>query len=150
MSELKSLEKLRTAARNMAKGSNLESHEECNLLLIIADEIEHEIAERYMEMPFDSDGVLIKLGDRLVEHEDGHEFTVNGVQIWGNTYEWWAYQENGIQAPAMRCTHAKSRTLEDMLCDLEGLRGNGAMYEDVVTRAAELAQEIRELMEVNE
>lgn len=36
---LESLEKLRTAARNMAKGSNLENHDECNLLLIIADEI---------------------------------------------------------------------------------------------------------------
>jgi len=45
---IESIEKLRTSARNMAKGSNLANHEECNLLLIIADEIEAEIAERYM------------------------------------------------------------------------------------------------------
>lgn len=51
MTSLESIEKLRTIARNMAKGSNLENHEECNLLLITADEIEREIAERYMELP---------------------------------------------------------------------------------------------------
>ena len=51
MSEIKALETLHTAARNMAKGRNLESHEECNLLLLIADEIEAEIAERFVELP---------------------------------------------------------------------------------------------------
>lgn len=51
MSEIKALGKLRAAARNMAKGRNLENHEECNLLLVIAGEIEAEIAERFVELP---------------------------------------------------------------------------------------------------
>lgn len=48
---MKSIDKLRTAARNMAKGRNLENHEECNLLLVIADEIEAEIGRDYMKLP---------------------------------------------------------------------------------------------------
>lgn len=38
MSEIKALKKLRAAGRNMAKGRNLENHEECNLLFVIADD----------------------------------------------------------------------------------------------------------------
>ena len=63
---MESVEKLRTAGRNMAKGRNLEHHEDCNLLLIIADEIEREIAERYQLLPVDADGVPIHVGDRMV------------------------------------------------------------------------------------
>lgn len=48
---MESIEKLRTFARNMAKGSYLVNHEECNLLLIIADEIEAEIERDYMKLP---------------------------------------------------------------------------------------------------
>ena len=61
-----SIEKLRTAARNMAKGMNLEEHEECNLLLIIADEIEREIAEKYVPK---SDQVSELLNDFLGEYD---------------------------------------------------------------------------------
>lgn len=86
-------------------------------LSTIADEIELEIAERYMLQPVDADGVLIDLGDKLIEHEDGHEFIVDGVKIWGSTYEWWAYEDGGVQAPATRCTHVEPRTLEDVLED---------------------------------
>lgn len=48
---IESIEKLRTFARNMAKGSYLVKHEECNLLLIIADEIEAEVESRYVLLP---------------------------------------------------------------------------------------------------
>lgn len=55
---MESIEKLRTAARNMAKGRPLEEHEECNLLLVIANEIEREIAESYLKKPALEDGAI--------------------------------------------------------------------------------------------
>ena len=153
MSEINALGKLRTAARNMAKGRNLENHEECNLFLIIADEIEAEIAERFMELPVDADGVRVEIGDRLHEHENGYEFTVDGLKIWGNDREWWAYQENGIQAPVYRCTNIKSRTIEDVLRDVwkEAIDyAKSDMWRNPDEAFAERADEIRELMGVDE
>jgi rubrerythrin len=78
---MESVEKLRTAARNMAKGRNLEHHEDCNLLLIIADEIEHEIEEKYMLLPVDADGVPIHVGDAL---HGAHEKPVHRVLAVGH------------------------------------------------------------------
>lgn len=77
---MEAIEKLRTAARNMAKGRNLENHEECNLLLIIADEIEAEIAERYMELPKDADGVPVRIGDKMTNiNKPNDEYTVTSI-----------------------------------------------------------------------
>lgn len=161
---LKALEKLRKCAEHESAGFfvNLEqafglSRYKCGdstfkpnggaILNAIADEVEAEIATRIMLLPVDADGVLIKLGDRLKEHEDGNEFTVDGIKIWGNTYEWWAYQENGIQAPMTRCTHVKPRTLEDVLNDVATV---GVCYQNRDDIRAEklekYADEIRELM----
>ncbi|MBQ6411165.1 MAG: hypothetical protein IJI16_04365, partial [Atopobiaceae bacterium] len=77
---MEGIEKLRTAARNMAKGRNLEEHEECNLLLVIADEIEREIAEKYMELPVDTDGVPIKPGD-IMQFRDDAPVRVDSIGI---------------------------------------------------------------------
>lgn len=152
MGGLKSLESLRKLANSL--DGNAIAIDGCDCVLLptrlrmIAGEIEREIAKRYMEQPFDSDGVLVKLGDRLKEHEDGHEFTVDGVKIWGNTYEWWAYEDYGVLAPAMRCTHVKPRALEDVLkelaCDVRRERVENAPLAEHVY--SEYADEIRELI----
>lgn len=149
MSNIKALDKLRTAARNMAKGRNLEHHEECNLLLRIADEIEAEIAERYMELPTDADGVPIRVGDKMQYH-GGEPFTVCAVAP--GVIHTWAVVKLGERkttydyAPA-QCTHYKPRTLEDVL------RGFGAEFDDyddvwLNEKVAEYADEIRELLGV--
>lgn len=110
----------------------------------IAEEIEAEIAERYMLLPVDADGVRIELGDKLIEHEDGHEFIVDGMKIWGSTYEWWAYEDGGVQAPATRCTHVKPRTLEDVIEGaINAAFGNEAPFSVIAKKAAD---EIRELL----
>ena len=155
MSGIKALDKLRMAARNMAKGRNLENHEECNLLLIIAGEIKAEIERDYMRLPVDADGVPIRVGDKLMtDNKDsslyGRELFVTAVSEHHIHYQTLPYEGDGHYRTGCLANirHVKPRTLEDVLQELEGLRGYGnSTYEDVVTRASELADEIRELLD---
>lgn len=113
------VDKLRTAARNVAKGRNLENHEECNLFLIIADEIESEIERDYMLLPKDADGVPIHVGDEMTCH--GSVFKVCAiapakVHAWATT---------GLGKPRTtvnyepgECTHHHPPTVEDVLRDV--------------------------------
>lgn len=135
---MESIERLRTAARNMAKGRNLEHHEECNLLLRIADQIEAEIVERYMELPVDAEGVPIHCGDRM-RLDNGHEGEVwligaQDIMMSDHTCFDWA-----------RSRHVKPRTIEDVL------REFGAEFDDyddvwLNEKVAEYADEIRGLL----
>lgn len=68
--------------------------------------------DAYMRIPLDADEVPIHIGDRVVEHEDGHDFTVDGYEYDG---EWWVFHRDGIRAPAHDCTHYKA---EDVLNEL--------------------------------
>jgi hypothetical protein len=61
-----------------------------------------ESSERYMRVPVDADDIPIHIGDRVVEHEDGHDFIVDGYEYDG---EWWVFHRDGIRAPAHDCTH---------------------------------------------
>ena len=150
---MESIDKLRTSLKACTRKTGCRDKfdtywitaDACDHLI---DEIEAEIAECYMLQPEDADGVRIDLGDKLIEHEDGHEFIVDGVKIWGSTYEWWAYEDGGVLAPATRCTHVKPRTLEDVLVDmLEAAVGYSDAHTDVSLVAVEkYADEIRELL----
>ncbi|MBQ9000490.1 MAG: hypothetical protein IJ087_01400 [Eggerthellaceae bacterium] len=117
MSGIKALDKLRAAGRNMAKGRNLENHEECNLLLIIADEIEAEVAESYMRLPCDADGVPIRPDDLMActafdtNDFDGKEH----VMAVGNGF--WVDKDGCTHIPS-ETRHVKPRTLEDVLRDV--------------------------------
>ena len=112
MTSLESIEKLRTIARNMAKGRNLENHEECNLLLIAADEIEREIAEKYMPLPADVNGVLIRIGDTVRELDDCVPMKVMSLTFYEDCVDVNAYGMN----PNL-LLHVKPRTVEDVLRD---------------------------------
>ena len=68
--------------------------------------------DAYMRIPVDADDVPIHIGDRVVEHEDGHDFTVDGYEYDG---EWWVFHRDGIRAPAHDCTHYK---VMDVLSEL--------------------------------
>lgn len=146
---MESIEKLRTAARNMAKGRNLEHHEECNLLLLIADEIEAEIAERYMKLPVDADGVPIHEGDLM----DSNAFGV--VEVEGfihGAVAFWIYdpQPAHVATSPANLLHHKPRTLEDVLrdCCNEWNKHLSSDWEAGVY--AKYAAEIRELLGVGE
>lgn len=125
-----SVDKLRTAARNMAKGRNLENHEECNLFLIIADEIETELAANYYKLPLDADGIPTNVGDEMTCH--GHVFTVCAVAP-ARIHEW---ATTGPGKPRMtvsyepeECTHYHAPTIEDLLRDFAfEMNDNLSMY----------------------
>jgi len=116
MKTLQSLEKLRTAAKNMAKGSNLENHDECNLLLIIADEIQAEVDERFMALPLDADDMPIHCGDTVQSL-----YSRSGIRdvFAVNEYSAIARDEDDCLIDIGRLTliHVKPRTLEDVLQD---------------------------------
>lgn len=75
------------------------------------DEIEAEIAERYMELPLDADGVPIRIGDAITlpnGQRDRIRFfciNANGARL----------NERGWVPSA--CRHVKPRTVEDVLED---------------------------------
>ena len=102
--------------------------------------------ERYMELPVDADGVPIRVGDEI--NSLGCGVLVNSI-IWDGT-NWYVSEtvSSSDWFPVKHSEHVKPRTLEDVLRDMEGMRGNNATYEDVVRRCAELAAELRELMVV--
>lgn len=138
---MESIEKLRAAGRNMAKGRNLENHEECNLLLVIADEIEAEISEKFVELPCDAEGVPIRCDDVMegVTRWEGERFKVYCMEIYPDGH-WEVTDDDTCDSiRATECRHYKPRTVEDVLQDA-GV--SVAAIEDV-------AAEIRELMGVD-
>lgn len=117
-------------------------------ILEIADEIEAEIAERYMELPLDADEVPIRPGDKL--EFDGLTFDAFSVaedvvfrecDFNSGRYTVDVYDHSDVR-------HVKSRTLEDVLEEYYDKRGwdeadNCALNADELT--AKYADEIREL-----
>ena len=103
-----------------------------------ADEIEQELADRYMELPVDMDGVLWHIGDMV----DGHG------KVWsmGLNRHGWSFVGLTAIDPAIH-RHAKPRTLEDILREFaQGVNGQNADFADLA--AKRYADEIRELVEV--
>jgi len=68
--------------------------------------------DAYMRIPVDANDMPIRIGDRVVEHEDGHVFTVDGYEYDG---EWWVFHRDGIRAPAHDCTR---HNVMDVLSEL--------------------------------
>lgn len=138
---MESIEKLRDwldykcirydAYRNAIELANMHHPDE---LYEIADEIEREIAEKYMELPLDADGVPIHCGDRIVS-ETGRKDDVFliGVSAVMTTRRDVCYDHTKVR-------HCKPCTLEDVL---QSSGVSVAAIEDV-------AAEIRELLGVVE
>lgn len=152
MIEIKAIEKLRAAGRNVAKGRNLENHEECNLPLVIADEIQAEVDSRFCELPVDADGVPIRVGDKLECHANGYDgaFTVFAIGrdtvIGNHDIEWVRNNPSKWFHVASFCHHVKPRTLEDVLIDAMQFGFSSKAGDNVSEKAHEFADEIRELM----
>ena len=91
-------------------------------LLDIADEIEREIAERFVELPVDADGTMLEIGDKL-EYRD-ETITLYGL-IWDGA-DWYATNvyESTNWKPVRRCHHVKPRTIEDVMAEYEELAAN--------------------------
>lgn len=171
MSEIKALEELREKLERdtskaklyptapikhaFAEGATIEGHR------ALADAIEAEIAERFMELPVDADGVPIRVGDELECHTNGYDgtFTVfaigNNVAVGNHDIEWIRRNPSKWFHIASFCTHVKPRTLESILCDaLADVSrmndGNVRTFKPDAPYVAELAAEIRECLGVSE
>ena len=100
------------------------------------DEIEREVADRYIALPVDADGVPWRIGDTV----DGHG------QVWSmglNKHGWHFVGLTAIDPGIHR--HAKPRTIVDVLADFAAEVEQGR---NTIETARKYADEIRELMEV--
>ena len=91
----------------------------------LADAIEAEIAERYIELPVDADGVPIRIGDKLYP-KYGDPFTCFGyryvMQVGYVDPHWEVFFKHGktgttAYLSAHSCRHANPRTIEDVLAE---------------------------------
>lgn len=116
----------------------------------IADRIETEVAERYMELPVDADGVPIRYGDSLSycgEHGEVVTGKVCNMEYRERSYgeaDWLVNVAGWIFPGDAR--HAKPRTIEDVLrdCCNEWNKHCGHDWESGVY--AKYATEIREII----
>ena len=90
-------------------GATIENYE------AIADEIEREVAERYMELPVDADGVPIRVGDVLTDGE--YKFKVFELAAFGDG-SWSIRNEDGNAWAACDVTHHHEPTVEDVLREM--------------------------------
>lgn len=91
--------------------------------------------------PSDADGVPIRPGDVLIEHEDGHTLVVDGYEYDRTLKKWWVFENNAIRASAESCTH-KAETIEDILDEIQEKYIVGG--ESLEEYAGEYAGRIRE------
>lgn len=156
---METTDKLRDWARRVKDNPHLGTLTEQGVLGLdaIAHGIEREVAERYMELPVDADGVPIRVGDTILEdYGEGERYRHNVTAlIYTNR---WDYEfdddkpgsdtrDVGNMSDFYRCArHAKPRTVEDVLrdfaykvCDMNNV---------AEPEFARYADEIRELMEV--
>lgn len=141
MSNIKALDKLRKYAEVHWEPWDA-SRERLNESL---DEIEQEIAKRYIELPVDADGVPIRIGD--VVDLDGDVFTVRVIRL--DDYDWhggWMVTGLGSQVcgDACECRHVNPRTIEDAIADALRDYAITDMSRDEVI--AKYAEEIRGMM----
>ena len=88
------------------------------------DEIEREIAERYMELPMDADGVPIHVGDELMTSEYGKRFTCTGYSYqtegyekphWSIAYQYDDYDGTTEFVSLRSCRHVKPDPVKELL-----------------------------------
>lgn len=146
---VKALEKLRGLGTKVKESCFTGVH--CDAVLSLADEIEAEIAERYMPLPVDADGVPIYMGDVLVPKDYG---TRRREVIGVNCKEFFFVddEEGRIKKNRAHCwKHLEPRTLEDVLLEFASNRIRiRCEHGEYLTSAdndviAEYADRIREL-----
>lgn len=141
-SEIKALEKLR-----VSKDASDYQWIRSDYLNQIADAIEAEISEHYMRLPCDADGVPIHVGDKMII-SDRHIGIVTAVGKHNEERAWilQAGKNVSICYIVSKLKHVKQRTLEDVLIDAMQFGFSSQAGDDVMDKAREFADEIRELL----
>lgn len=113
------------------------------------DEIEQEIAERYIELPVDADGVPIHVGDTVEFGESRNQGIVKAVNecmviSLHTDCDYTNYAKYGLLWDADSCRHVNPRTIEDAISD--ALRDYAITDMSREEIAAKYAEEIRGMM----
>lgn len=156
---MKSIDELREIGTKVKNSCFTGVH--CDAVLELADEIEAEMADNYMRLPADADGVLIHVGDRLECYANGYEgtFTVfaigNDTVVGNHDIEWIRDNPYKWFHVASSCRHVKPRTLEDVLNEFgiaaaRELNADPDGYGISDKTIAECVLEIRELLDGDE
>lgn len=128
---LQSIEKLRESLKACTSEAGVEPNRfdtywiTANACDMLIDEVEAEIAERFIELPVDADGVPIRVGDELY---NGEVIAFGGLAEGGVVFVHRGFEDGNyiLEAFASNVTHhVKPRTVEDVLrefayrvCDL--------------------------------
>lgn len=122
-------------------------------VLATVEKIEKEVAERYVELPKNADGVPIRVGDVLTDGE--YKFKVFELAAFGDG-SWSIRNEDGDAWEACDVTHHHEPTVEDVLRDMHAkldevivLYVGEAIDSDEARIFAEYAQRLQ-LREVDE
>ena len=150
MTEIKALEKMKAVLESCRRTEKLDppfdtywiTVDACNACI---EELEAEIAERFMELPCDADGVPILIGD-VVAAQDEQPFKVRAFQY--DVFGWFAIERLGSQWNVNQLHHVKPRTIEEVLRECAEAYASGADVDlgSTSTMFAKYADEIRELM----
>lgn len=111
-------------------------------LRMAADRIETELAERYVALPLDSNGVPIRAGDML----DGYGKIIEVVEIRHGRSGWVVISRDGNgYADTFAFTHHRPPTVEDILREfaLRAIRESEGNYGDLDETCAEYAKRLR-------
>lgn len=147
---MKSIDKLREYVNKQRDEYNNHNVSFVWQLSTIADEIEAEIADNYMRLPVDADGVPIHLYDKLLKSTGAAESTYGEVvgisddSVFFNAKQGW-------ESNWSKCTrHVKPCTLEDVLTEMLDRNSDGVglreFNRDFGAFVAHYADEIRELL----
>ena len=113
-----------------------------NDLYDIVDEIESEIAEKYMVLPLDADGVPIRVGETVYDAK-GQQTVVKEIAFNADRADVYCQIVDGygrINVKTECLTHVKPRTVEDVLEDMFIERDeSGLSAQEIIAKyAAEL------------
>lgn len=121
---MESIERLReTAARTECANGRCERLYRGDLDHI-ADAIEQEVAERYVALPLDADGVPIRMGDEMTWVNG--TFTVHKLRLTETEWTTWD-SRHGYTVQANECRHVQPDTWERIIRDAiqEGIERAG-------------------------
>lgn len=142
MSKVKALDELRELGEKVKNSCFTGVH--CDDVIELADDIEAEIAERFMELPVDAEGVPIHMDDMLKSENASKPFIVESMTFADSWTVW--DRENGATRWPSECHHVKPRTIEDVLREF----GKAYTYVDgecasTTTLIADYADELRSM-----
>lgn len=159
---MKALEKLRNA---LSDGFLLVVHEdgfekiyvdsgELGWLGSLADEVEAELADGWMELPKDEDGIPIKVGDE-VKLANGTVVAVTGYESWEPGREsWYVTHKTSLICHADLCRHVRRDPLKELLESYYDTRrellSHGSTAEETDGFTDQYAEKIRELLKEGE